>query len=214
MTIQEELIQETMRGVEETILKLYDDFSHKYHWADETSKNIHYFNGWKTNKSWKINKKVIIPLSGFDSYDKRPSFKYSVSSRLSDVTKIFDYLDSGRTYEVNIDGELQLAQDRRQTAKIQLKYFTVTFYKKGTCHIEFTDLALLEKFNLYGCQRKGWLPPHYGKKRYKDMSAEEQEVANSFSGGETEYNKIYKQQEFYLVESNAPLLLAESLGKG
>ena len=26
-----------------------------------------------------------------------------------------------------------------QTQKIQLHYFTATFYKKGTCHIEFTN---------------------------------------------------------------------------
>ncbi|MCL2062063.1 MAG: DUF4942 domain-containing protein [Firmicutes bacterium] len=209
MTIKEELLHETIRGVEETILKLYEDFSHKYHWADETSKNIHYFNGWKTNKAWKINKKVIIPLNGFDSYDQKPYFRYTVLSRLSDVTKVFDYLDSGRTYDVDIESELKSAQERGQTSKIKLKYFTVTFYKKGTCHIEFTDLDLLDKFNLYGCQRKGWLPPHFGKKRYKDMDAEEQEVAKAFSGSEAEYNKIYQGQDFYLVESNSPLLLAE-----
>jgi hypothetical protein len=45
------------------------------------------------------------------------------------------------------------------------------------------------------------------------MSAEEQEVANSFSGGEAGYNKIYEQQEFYLVESNSPLLLEASFGE-
>ena len=46
-------------SLEEDILKLFDDFSHKYHYYDETSKNIHYYNGWKTNKAHMINKKVI-----------------------------------------------------------------------------------------------------------------------------------------------------------
>ena len=49
-------------GVEDTILNLFEEFSHKHHYYNETSSNIHYYNGWKTNQAWKINKKIIIPL--------------------------------------------------------------------------------------------------------------------------------------------------------
>ena len=36
------------------------------------------------------------------------------------------------------------------------------FSKKGTCHITFTDTKLLDKLNVYGSQKKGWLPPGFG----------------------------------------------------
>ena len=52
------------------------------------SKNTHLYNGWKTNKSYKINKKVIIPLNGFDWYSSsKPDFNYTVRDRLTDIEK-------------------------------------------------------------------------------------------------------------------------------
>ena len=207
MTIQEELLKNTIKGVEQTILDLFEEFSHKYSWYDETSKNIHYYNGWKSNKGWKINKKVIIPLSAYSNWSGRFDVRYDVTRKFKDIVKIFDYLDCGKTTNINIEEILQNAEDIGQTSKIPLKYFNVTFYKKGTCHIEFLDLELLKKFNLFGSQKKGWLPPNYGKKKYSDMTAKEKEVVKEFSGSETEYNKIFNNQNYYLVDTNSILLL-------
>ena len=201
MTIQEELMKETITGVEKTILDLFDELSIKYSYYDETSKNIHYYNGWKTNKAYKINKKVIVPyLRG----------NWEGKAKLTDIQKVFDYLDNGRTTDINVEETLKQYTyhwDVQSGVKIPLKYFTVTFYKKGTCHIEFTDLELLNKFNLFGSQKKGWLPPHYGKKAYKDMTNEEKEIVKEFSGSETEYNKIYNKQDFYIVNTNKLLMI-------
>ncbi len=57
--------KKVIKGVEDTIIGLFEELSNKYHYYDEMSKNIHYYNGWKTNKAYIINKKVIIPLKGF-----------------------------------------------------------------------------------------------------------------------------------------------------
>ena len=84
----------------------------------------------------------------------------------------------------------------------------VTFYQKGTCHIEFTNLELLKKFNIFGSQRKGWLPPSYGKTAYKDMTTEEKEVVNEFEG-EKEYNKVMCNTKYYLFDSNKMNLLED-----
>ena len=94
--------------------------------------------------------------------------------------------------------------------KIKCKYFNITVYKKGTCHIEFTDLELLKKLNLYGSQKKGWLPPSYGKKAYKDMNAEEKAVIDEFEG-EKAYNEVMEKSEYYLapVTGDQMLLLGE-----
>ena len=210
-TIQMDMTAKLIQGVEDTIIALFDEFSHK-HYYSETSNNIHYYNGWKTNKSYKINKKIIIPLRGWcDIYNRFRYSRHDVAFKLEDITKVFDYLDFGQTENVNVTKVLNVAEELGNSKNIQLKYFTVTFYKKGTCHIEFTNLELLEKFNLYGSQRKGWLPPHYGKKPYSEMDEEEKAVVKEFSGSEENYMAIYEKQDYYIVDNQ--LLLGLTNGE-
>lgn len=192
-------------GIEETILKLFEEFSNKYHYYDETSQNIHYYNGWKTNKAWIINKKVIIPLSLFDMYGRNT---YHAEEKLRDMEKIFNYLDSKFNEKVSVQKIIQEAVSKGQRKNIHLKYFDVTFYKKGTCHIEFTNLDLLKKFNIFGSQRKNWLPPTYGKVKYDNMSEEEKKVIDEFEGKES-YEKTMDNKEYFIVESNEQLQLSE-----
>lgn len=200
------------KGIEDTIMELFDELSHKYYYYDETSKNIHYYNGWKTNKSWIINKKVIIPLSGF--YDMQYSWgrfyptRYEVINKLQDIEKCLNYLDGGLTDAVDLEKALQFAEEYGETKNIQLKYFTVTFYKKGTCHIAFTNEELLKKFNIFGSQHKGWLPPSYGKKSYDEMTGEERAVVNEFEG-EKEYSKVMSNRKYYLFDGNNLNLLED-----
>jgi hypothetical protein len=208
-TIRQQLSMEMINAAEETILNLFEEFSNKHHYYDETSKNIHYYNGWKTNKAWKINNKVIIPLNGFNWYYKdNPDYDYKIRNKLSDIEKVFNYLDGGKTEEVNIEDSLKLAGNYGETKKIPLKYFNVSFYKKGTCHIEFTNEDLLHKFNIFGSKKKGWLPPTYGKKQYKDMTTEEKTVVNEFEG-EKEYNKVMTNTKYYLFDANNMNLLED-----
>ena len=201
--------KKVVKGIEETIIELFDELSHKYSYWDETSKNIHYYNGWKTNQAWIINKKVIIPLAGYDSFWNRynPS-DYKIVRKLQDIEKCFNYLDGGLTEAVDLEESLKFAEEYGETKDIQLKYFTVTFYKKGTCHITFNNEELLKKFNIFGSQNKGWLPPSYGHKAYKDMTAEEKAVVDEFEG-EKEYNKVISNKEYYLFDGNNLNLLEE-----
>lgn len=208
-TLRIQLSKEMVQGVEDTILNLFDEFSHK-HYYDESSKNVHLYNGWRTNKAYKINKKVIIPLNGY--YDISYSWgrfnptQWKVIEKLQDIEKVFNYLDDGTTEEIDLKEALKFAEHYNDTKKIELKYFYVTFFKKGTCHIEFKSMDLLHKFNLFGSQRKGWLPPSYGKSRYKDMTREEKEVINQFEG-ESSYSKVMNNQSYYLVKTEELLAL-------
>lgn len=208
MTIKEELIKETLKGVGDTILSLFDEFSNKYSWFDETSKNIHYYNGWKTNKAWKINKKVILPHNAFNSYfNNRPELdRWGTVSKFEDMIKVFNYLATKNHLDINVSQVLKANQDRYNTKDIDLGYFMVTFYKKGTCHIVFKDMELLDKFNLFGSQKKGWLPPSFFKKAYTDFSTEEKQVVDEFCG-EEKYNKFITQKDYYLVETNKLLMI-------
>lgn len=210
--IQIDINKSMIKSVEDTILALFEEFSHKYSWYDKTSKNIHYYNGWKTNKAWIINKKIIIPLAGYRdmeySWGKYEPTNYKIVRKLMDIEKVFNYLDGGLTEDIDIEQQLKTAEYYQETKDIQLKYFNVTFYKKGTCHIVFKDEKLLAKFNIFGSQRKGWLPPTYGKVKYEDMTKEEQTVINEFEGKES-YSKVVKDTNYYIYNPSKILMVTD-----
>lgn len=205
--IKNRIMAQLSTSVEDTIIKLFDEFSHKYHWMNETSKNIHYYNGWKTNKSWKINKKIILLLNGYSRYSPGnfDPDNYETGRKIRDIEKVFNYLNTEDTDHIDLVRALKYAKINEQTNKIKTKYFNLTFYKKGTCHIEITNDRLLKKFNIFGSQRKGWLPPNYAKSKYTDMTAEEKSVIDEFEG-EAEYNKTLINKDYYITQ-NSQLLL-------
>ena len=96
---------------------------------------------------------------------------------------------------------LREAGEKEQTRNIDLKYFSVTFYKKGTCHIRFKNLELLKKLNIFGSQKKGWLPQDYGRESYAEMTPEEKAVIDDFQG-EKDYSMIFKHKEQYLYQAD------------
>ena len=204
LEVKIDMLKHVSDGIEDAIIALFDEFSHKHYWYDDSGNNIHYYNGWKTNSAYMVNKKVIIPLNAFSSWSGRFE-TYHIKTKLQDMEKCFNYLDGGRTDALDLQIALKQAEANTQTKNIDLKYFTVTFYKKGTCHIVFKDEELLKKFNIYGSQRKGWLPPAYGKKHYSEMSPEEQTVVDEFDGKKT-YEEVMSNGEFYFSNINMHLL--------
>lgn len=199
-----EMSKNVVKGIEETIVSLFDELSHKHYWDKTQSSNIHYYNGWKTNKSYIINKNVIIPLSAYDDYSGRfqpTRYPSKAIDKLSDIEKCFNYLDGGLTEAIDIKESLQFAEEYGETKDIQLKYFSVSFFKKGTAHIVFNDDELLKKFNIFGSKSKNWIPNSYGKKSYKDMTQEEKSVINEFEG-EKEYNKVMSNTKYYIFNPN------------
>lgn len=205
LTLMIKMNAKVIGGIEETIINLFDDWTRMY-WHEE-SPNRHYYNGWKTNDCFRVGKKVILPFYGaYDSWDKK--FRsYNVQRKFADIEKIFDFLDSGRTeWEGTLEKALQLAEATENTRNIDTKYFTATFYKKGTAHLVFKDENLLEKFNLFASMKKGWLPPNYGRKRYSDMRPEEQSVVDSFQGRE-KYEQVMAQADYFLNSGQPQLMI-------
>lgn len=189
-------------SLEEDILNLFDEFSHKYHYYDETSKNIHYYNGWKTNKAHMINNKVIIPLNTYNDWRKEFDISYSGSNKIMDIYKIFMYLDNENMEKIplkDIEERLRSVNKDQLTKNIDLEYFKISLYKKGTVHIVFKNEKLLLKFNIFGGQMKKWLPPSYGKKKYEDLDTEEREVIDSFQG-KNSYEEVVKNSNLYLFK--------------
>lgn len=189
-----------------------------HHYRDDPDvQNIHYYNGWATNKAHYINKKVVLPCYGvFSDYSwsKDVIKVYEAYNRLADIEKALNYLDGNMTADVDLWNTLERANACGQTRKIPCKFFNVTFYKKGTMHIQFTNLELLDRFNIYCGKDKNWLPPSYGKKKYEDMSTEEQAVVDSFHGDNTpgsgvqQYERILEKASYYLAPATQQTMLA------
>lgn len=205
-------------GIHETIMELFHKMTVGHHYRDEHCvENIHYFNGWCTNKAHYINKKVILPCYGVFvdySWSKDTIKTYEAYNRLCDIERTLNYLDGNMAAEIDLWKTLEQANACGQTRKIPCKHFDVSLFKKGSMHIFFRDQRLLDRFNIYCAKGKNWLPPSYGKKKYQDMSAEEQSVVDSFHGDDTpgsgakQYEKILENAGYYLAPVVSQNILA------
>lgn len=202
LTVREEISRNIVSGIESEIIRLFDDWTN-LHYNSEYSKNVHYYNGWCTNEAYEIGKRVIFRCNVWSYWSDRLLPTHAVD-QLANIEKTLHFLDTnGAAYNGDdLRAALQAAEDNGQTAKIQLHYFNATFYKKGTCHIEFTNADVLKSFNIFASQKKGWLPPSYGKKTYHDMSTADRAVVDSFEG-ETSYNDTMAR---HLIPTTATLM--------
>ena len=201
-TIMAEMDSQVVDGIKAAILTLFDKLTAEHSWYPESKQNIHYYSGWATNKAHKIGKKSIIPTHGmFSSYSwKSETFEVNTAySVLSDIEKVFDYLSGNEVDDSDIRERLQIANDNGKTRNIPLKYFDVDLYKKGTTHIKYRDMELIDKFNIYAGRNRNWLPPNYGKKTYSEMTSEEKAVVDDFQGAAA-YAKVLAKSGFYLSE--------------
>lgn len=205
--IQLEISKSLMSSVEKVIIELFDEFSHAHSWYPETTRNSYLYDSWKTNKAYKINKKVIIPLSAYGSWDGRLDLMYKFKDKLQDIEKVFNYLAGIEDIEhIDLLETLKKAQDEGQTKKINTKYFIVDVFKKKTTHLTFKDHKLLDKFNIYCGKSKKWLPPTFGNKFYDDMDDGDKKVVDSFCGNQA-YVDIMQNKEKYIFENNDLKLL-------
>lgn len=219
--VLEQIMGQLIVGVEEAIIKCFDKLSaeHSYN-TDVLNENIHYYNGWKTNKAHLVNSKCIIPTYGCFSrgykYDKYGRIKDTLEGldvhgcfqTLDDLEKALDYLDKGETSQTSLEGALMRAAAAGKSGSISCKYFAVTFYKKGTCHIKFHEQKIVDRLNIYVGRQKAWLPPTYGSVHYDEMDEESRRVVDDFQGRE-KYEEIMRAPSDYIIETkNTPLLLS------
>lgn len=208
-----EIMGQLCRGVEESIMALFEQLSAKHSWFPECEKNIHYFNGWATNKAHKVNSKVILPLNGFyacwDGKKKLESREFA--NTICDIERALSYLDGeGAISRIDPYSVAQMAETCQRTT-VSFSYFDATFYKKGTCHIKFSKEAqiLVDRLNIFAARQRSWLPPCYGKKQYAAMTPEEQAVIDDFQG-EEDYDAVMRDPGHYIVApaQNISLLTA------
>ena len=191
---------EMVSGCEETIMKLFDELSAEHAYFPECKNNIWGYSGWKTNKAHKVNYKCIVPCYGIytdRSWNTKAFDVYNAYKFLADIEKCLNYLDGVGTLDVDLEQQLEYAASAGVTKNIHCKYFDVTFYKKGTCHITFTNHYIVDVLNIYAANNRNWLPPSYGKKEYEDMTEEEKVVIDGFQGKES-YTQVLANRDIYL----------------
>jgi len=161
--------------MDKSVAEVYDMFTRYF------SGNTSCKEGWKTNKQYHCNRKVILPNAvecGFlprqYGYDKFFSASYSTRDHLDDIDKAMCWL-TGRPFE-SLTGEMDVpgygkthspkdsticqaisrilvgSQDWHESA-----FFRIKAFKKGTIHLEFKDEELWTKFNLTVNQGKNIL---------------------------------------------------------
>ena len=208
-----EMNAEIKVGIEDEIGKMYDRLTSEHSYYPECTKNRHLYDGWKTNLAWKIEKKCILPCYGvYDSWDGKPR-QYEAYNVLSDIERILNFFDGNLTSDVDLSNTIKQYFEQGVTKNIKCKFFDVTFYKKGTVHIVFSCPELIDRFNIYAAQQRGWLPPSYGKKQYADMDDAERKVVDSFQGAEA-YAKVLQRPDYYLaapVKSQNLLVMGEGV---
>ena len=119
-----------------------------------------------------------------------------------------NYLDNGETSEPDLTAVLYAAAANEQTRNIPCKYFDVTFYKKGTCHIAFRDRKIVDRLNIFVGRNRAWLPPSYGKVSYAEMDDESRRVVDEFQGREA-YEEVFAHRNDYLIDVSSQLLLTD-----
>ena len=181
-----------INGYEQTlidaVIKQFDDFTRNYAWDEDLHNgNVHYFNGWKTNKAFFVNSKVILPWYNFIDYGGEWKVRLEDEKKLRDIDLVMSYFDA-TNYYYSITNALNDGFLENQNRKILSTYFEISAFKKGTMHLTFRDEDIRRRFNITACKGKGWLPQDYGHKPYEQLPYEEQEIVKSFEDKKT-YNE-------------------------
>lgn len=195
-------------SIKNSIVNMFDTFISYSQY--EGCKNIHYFNGWRTNKAHKINKRVIVPVYSIkkERYHIWGNLNINrIKDVLEELERVFNYLEGCASEKVNHDEILQRMEQTGVYKNIETKYFILSFFQKGTMHITFKSEQLLNHFNIFCAREKKWLPPDYGKKPYSKFTSEEKEVVDSFQA-EDEYNSVLAKQQYFLSGVQTNLLQA------
>lgn len=160
--------------MEGCLVEVFDEFT-RYH-----EDNRVYIEGWKTNKFWKVTKKVILPYTVERTWSGGFNIDYRRGRFLDDIDKAMCYISGKKwedvqTYQKYNYGSpdvytgtgiraslLKYFQTLERTSGkdwnlVDSEFFTMRFFKKGTLHIVFKDEYIWSEFNLRATKSKNWL---------------------------------------------------------
>jgi Domain of unknown function (DUF4942)/Methyltransferase small domain len=130
-------------------------------------KNCIHREGWKTNKSYKLNKRIIHPDGVvWCKIFHNLSVGWHRQSFLDDLDKVLCWLSGQSTEDLDFVGTYKaidtFCRSKRDYQQLfESTFFKIRVYKKGTMHLDFKDLYLLDDFNLAAAKGKKWLGADY-----------------------------------------------------
>lgn len=142
--------------LKEGIVDLFEEITSKH------NGNPYHREGWKTNKNWKINKKIIVNWGMVEfSYDR---FHVPYGSRhgwindLDRVVRKIKMLPGATNIGDALDNKFQnmgrVSQGAVINNEVETAYFKMRFFKKGTLHITFKDQEILNELNSIGAKMR------------------------------------------------------------
>jgi hypothetical protein len=145
------VIQNSGNILEDGIVEVFDIFTKYY------KENRVHVEGWKTNDSWKVNRKIILPyVIKAESYNSHYRAEYS--AKFSDIEKCLCYI-SGIQYDHITHLNTWIEQVAiGDSSWHNSRFFEFRCYKKGTIHLKFKDEWLWKEFNMRATKGKNWLP--------------------------------------------------------
>jgi hypothetical protein len=185
------------------VLELFDRLTIGSCYRDTLQeKNIHYFNGWKTNNAFKVGARVVVAVSsgyGGSFWDYgRWNLNHKSGMFLDDFDKVMAFFDGMVGYK-SLTESIQEAFKQGENVGTST-YFKFSAYKKGTIHLAFRNLDILRRFNVVACRGKGWLPEDYGKKPLAELTTDKAAVVEAFEGSAS-YSKNHKSELFRMTAS-------------
>ena len=145
------LVQNSGTILNQAVIDVFDLFT-QYH-----KENRCHVEGWKTNDSWKVNKKIILPnyvTMGYGEFFTTSTYRWD---EFRDIDKAMCYLTKSNYSEIKKIDDTIKEYPIGSTTKLSSEFFDIRCYKKGTVHLFFRDVDLWARFNQVACEGKQWL---------------------------------------------------------
>ena len=136
--------------MQQAVEAVFDEFT-RYH----EDNRIHP-EGWKSNKSWKVTRKVVLPYYIDASWSSGLRISSSRYRETDDIDRVMCYLSGTALEDIVTISRAVDAIPKGETLGMST-FFKIRGYKKGTIHLEFLDEALWNRFNIEACKGKGWI---------------------------------------------------------
>lgn len=148
--------------MQECLVHVFDQAT-AYH-----AKNMVHVEGWKTNKAYRVNRRIIMP-NGVSFDATFGTFGHSYASGrtgefLDDLDKVMCFISGREVAKINrIHTAINTHTDAYRRRQVhysdwfESEFFRIKIFKKGTVHLDFKDEVLWEELNRQAAAGKKWI---------------------------------------------------------
>ena len=176
----------------EMILGLFDTI------IERSSDNVVFYKSWKSNQKHRVGmriKKKRFIMPGFNTHYSG-SLTYESRQFLSDVDKVFGYLDG---VSEKYHGIVQAFESGSASCseKMESKYFSCRFYKgTGTIHFYPKSEEVVERLNRFVGKIRNWIPQDMNEAN-KDFKKQYENAEKLHEDYLTEFRKDHKPSSWW-----------------